>query len=227
MHFCNKDRNTNFSLYATKINVIILSLIIPLLNFESIKANANQSSVLEFEESIVITDSKMNYSDKEDCSFITCIGHIKNKSASTWEYLIFEVQYFNSSGELIDTITDKNYSLVLGPGAEASFRIRGKADKEREQYVNHKASIKWADKKIQRRTKKQPVVTKILLDWTPMIILIAVWIFFVIRMRRAPQQKDMIKILEKQVVLAEEQNRYIERLMIAIEKVAEKMNKSD
>jgi hypothetical protein len=58
--------------------------------------------------------------------------------------LHFQVRFFNSTGELIDTLSDSDYSLVAQPHAETTFRVRGRADKPADQYVTHKVEVTWA-----------------------------------------------------------------------------------
>jgi hypothetical protein len=141
---------TRWSLLSEKPYVHYLPLAIFLIIFGVIFLGMyndlfKQASFLDHKDGIVVIDSKIHFAEKGDCSYITCIGHLRNNSDVAWEDIRFEVQYFNYTGELIDTISDRDFSLVLSPHAEASFRVRGKAARNSDQYVNHKVQIRWAD----------------------------------------------------------------------------------
>jgi len=103
------------------------------------------TSFANYQESLVIVDSNIHYGEKDTCSYITCIGHIKNNSSIPWEKIRFEIQYFNKDGELIDTVADKNYSVIVPPDTEVAFRVYDKAAREKEQYVKHNVIVRWAD----------------------------------------------------------------------------------
>ena len=60
----------------------------------------------------------------------------------------------------------------------------------------------------------------ILISWFPMIVLIAVWIFFMKRMK-SPQDKN-IAYMEQQTELLSKHVQQSERIAIALEKIADK-----
>ncbi len=91
----------------------------------------DQASFPEYKDSIVVVNSNYNFAERGDCTYITSIGHLKNNSNVPWEYLRIEVQFFNQSGELIDTISDRNYGLFLPPNTEVAFRVRARPQENR------------------------------------------------------------------------------------------------
>ncbi len=100
-----------------------------------------------FEESkalIKIENSNINYTIKDCGARVSVIGTIYNDSKTTWKDLYFEVQFYNDKNELIDTISENEYDLILLPKDTATFKITGAADKEQSLYDHHKIIIKSA-----------------------------------------------------------------------------------
>jgi hypothetical protein len=104
----------------------------------------HKGAVFQPSESISVVESTLHYSEQKDYPYISCIGTLRNHTEVAWEDLHFEARFFNSAGQLIDTLSDHDYSLVLRPHSEAAFRVRGRADKSADQYATHKVEVTWA-----------------------------------------------------------------------------------
>ena len=103
-----------------------------------------RSSEFHASESLSVVESKVHYGVEKDTPYVSCIGTIRNHTDTAWEDLHFQVRFFDSAGQLIDTLSDSDYSLVAQPRSEATFRVRGRADKAADQYVTHKVEVTWA-----------------------------------------------------------------------------------
>ena len=79
--------------------------------------------------------------------YIGVIGHLENPTDDAWSGLYLHVDFFNSAGELIDTIADRNYDLLVGPKSATSFRISGLAARADEEYSSHHVEIRWGHKR--------------------------------------------------------------------------------
>ena len=174
-----------------------------------------------FKKSLTILNSKINHSAGKDegCGYVSCIGHLKNNSDVTWEELVFEIQFFNSQNELIDTFTEYTYGMVVPPNEEIAFRIKDGADKNPEEYHSHKVRITSA-KQVHQYTSgnsKRKTFIRIMISWAPMLLLIAVWIFFMRKYqgKNSPQEK-IVTTQEKQISLIENQNKLFEELIEVI-----------
>ncbi len=187
-----------------------------------------------FQKSLKITDSKIHFSSGESSNFVSCMGTIQNSSTLVWEELVIEVQYYNKENDLIDTITEYNYGLVVPANDAATFRIRDTADKNESEYYSHKVRITSArtdsytpPRTQPRRTKSKPL-TQILISWTPMLILIAVWIIFMRKYsgKNSPQRATM-GILKDQVELIKEQNSLFKNLIEVIANHTAKIENKD
>ncbi len=201
------------------ISVVLAILLLKSFVFADTKAEKNFDSVFK------ITKSEMNFSESTNCKYITCMGEIQNLSDKIWEDLVIEVKYFDSNGLLIDTETERLYAHVLQANGKIAFRVRAKADRSAPEYSDHSARITWAEKRDsylpQKKPKKQAsLFIEILISWTPMIILIGVWIVFMywhFSNKKSPQSQSL-EVLKTQIGLFEKQNQLFERLVKAIEK---------
>lgn len=93
---------------------------------------------------IKIENSNFNYAVKDCGAQISVIGTIQNDSETTWKDVYFEAQFFNDKNELIDTISENEYDLVLLSKESTSFKITGAADKDQSSYDHHKIIVKSA-----------------------------------------------------------------------------------
>jgi len=98
-----------------------------------------------YREKLVIIESKMHFSQSEKGSFVSVVGRLKNNTNIPWKYPCIQAQFFNSSGDLVDSVSDNGYGLIIPPHSEASFRVRGEADKGKDQYIKHKVVLLWAE----------------------------------------------------------------------------------
>ncbi len=99
---------------------------------------ADSKSLLE------VKNSKVDITQKECGARVTIIGTIYNSSEIAWEDFNFEAQFYNENDELIDTISDQNYDLLVLPNDESTFKVTGAADKPEDSYHHHIIVIKDA-----------------------------------------------------------------------------------
>ncbi|MDH3972720.1 MAG: hypothetical protein OEV42_00455 [Deltaproteobacteria bacterium] len=62
----------------------------------------------------------------------------------------------------------------------------------------------------------------IFVSWFPMILLIAVWVLMVKKIR--PTQKESVSLMRKQAELLEQHLQQAERIASALEKISQKLN---
>lgn len=100
----------------------------------------------KYRTQIQILDLVRSYSeDPKTGPMITTMGRIKNNTDVKWRHVVFEVQYFNNEGKLIDTLSDSQYDFVLIPHEEQTFRIRGAAAKPELEYAGQKVFVRDAE----------------------------------------------------------------------------------
>ena len=161
--------------------------------------------------SVSIVDASLAYSQDNGSPVVTTIGTIKNSSESLIEDIVVEVKYFDGEKKLIDVITQPIYGLVVPASQEVAFRVRDVADKPKAAYVSNSVRVVSAE---QRPQSKQSSFSwpEILISWAPMLLLIAVWIFFTHKFNKKGSPNA------RTIELIENQNAILERLATAAEK---------
>ena len=204
---------------------LIAAVLILVLASSSI---ADTEPDVNFDDVFKIIKSETNFTEGPNCKYITCLGEIQNLTNEVWESPTVEVKYFDSNGLLIDTETENLYSYILQANDTIPFRVRIQADRDASEYSSHSARVTWADRKINYSSqdspkKKSSLITNILINWTPMLILIVVWVFFMwhLTRKRSPQAKS-VELLKEQAILLERNNQLFERLVNAVESYTKK-----
>jgi hypothetical protein len=127
---------------------VLLAMCIPLLIFlfmwpsPLFQSKPDSASIVS---QIVVVDSTVHFTREEDCTYVATVGTIRNDNADVAvKDLYLEVQYFDTSGVLIDTEGAQQYGLKLLPGSEAAFRLLTRAAKPESAYANHKVFVRSA-----------------------------------------------------------------------------------
>jgi len=134
--------NPKYQLFWVALIIFILGV-----SFYFKSTVSDKFSTTNFEKNrqlITIKDSKMSYVTKECGGSISILGTIINNSTIAWENFYFEVRFYNSSNELIDSISDNDYNLVALPNSDSSFTIEGKAHKSKDEYDHFDLILKKA-----------------------------------------------------------------------------------
>lgn len=93
---------------------------------------------------IKIANTIISFKEESCGSSVTVLGEIINNSETVWKDIYFEAQFYNKDNELIDSISDKTYDLVLPVNVKSTFKISGNADKEESVYDHYIVVIKSA-----------------------------------------------------------------------------------
>ena len=192
--------------------ILIVLFILPL----SVWAACTPSQPFD-QNRVSIVDTSLSYGQSEGTSFVTTIGSIRNTSDALIDDIVVEVKYFNAEKKLIDVVTQPIYGLVVPASQDVAFRVRDVADKPKSSYASSAVRIVSANERVTRQP--QPKVssfswTDLLASWGPMLLLIAVWIFFMRKMNK--KGSPQVRTLE----LIEKQNIVLDRIATAAEKAA-------
>lgn len=190
----------------------------------SVAANAcvEQHVLADATDLLKISETVFSYSQEVGRNLITTLGTINNTTNARAEELVVEVKYFDRNKVLIDSVTQPLYGLVIPPGQQVSFRVRDSADKPKAAYASSVARVVSAEQRVsvQRQAKgNRSYLADIFISWGPMLLLIAVWIYFMRKMNRkdSPQKKSL-DLAEIQNATLARQLEVFERLAVAAEK---------
>jgi ATP-dependent Zn protease len=145
-----------------------------------------------------VLDPVQSYEENGDYKTISVVGRIKNNSSSYVNNIIIESQYFNEKGELIDAATEEQYSLIAPPNETIAFSVSKQAIRKKSDYSSNKVRITYAEIKSSCSTKKDNWLIQLLINWAPLIILMAVWITIVIRFQKKSPQAKTLALIEQQ-----------------------------
>ena len=76
-----------------------------------------------FRDQITTLDSAMSFDRRGDTPYVAVVGRLVNNSPHPWQDVQVEVQYFDSSDELIDTGRGTMDFGVILAGDEKAFKI--------------------------------------------------------------------------------------------------------
>jgi len=104
---------------------------------------ASPSEVLK---QLTVVHSSVRFSEQGECAFVSTVGTLRNESTGIAAKDVYlEVRYFDADGVLIDAEGAEQYGLVLLPGAEAAFSVRGRASSDRTDYASHQVGLVSAE----------------------------------------------------------------------------------
>ena len=94
---------------------------------------------------LVITDSALHHSIKSGGThYVAIVGTIRNGGSTTVKNPHFSVRFLNAQGQLIDSLAESDYDLIISPSAELTFRIRGPAQQPESEYSAYEIIVTGA-----------------------------------------------------------------------------------
>ena len=169
---------------------------------------------------LVVKSSSVDVSLDAGHRIVTSLGTITNPSANCFQNVVLELQFFDAARNHIDTVVEPMEGLIVPAGETVEFRVREPASKEVSSYATQSVRLVDADVRwVNAQELPRNAIVELLLSWGPMLLLIGVWIYFV---RKQSGQKSiqsrMFTVMEKQLQVAEEQSRAIQRAAAALER---------
>ena len=160
--------------------------------------------------SVKIVDAAVNTSKSDGPLFVTVLGAFKNITESKIDNLVVEAKLTDSSGRVIDVLSQPIYGLVVPAGQQVAFRLQGPAAATQGAYVGVQARVVSAEAHAPSapRAGKQEAnrFVDFLVSWGPMLLLIAVWIFLARKYsgKGSTQDKMLAAINEQNALLAKQ-----------------------
>jgi ATP-dependent Zn protease len=172
-----------------------------------------------------IVNDRVSIKNWESGSYVFTIGEIQNNSDATLDDIVVEARYFDADGELIDVTVERLYSLRVPPAESVAFRLQSLALAEQEDYVSHQVRLISANESRPcaqssggASNSNLELIKKLLISSFPILLLIALWIFFMRRFggKNSPQNRSL-DLIDKQNEMIEKQNSAIDRIANALE----------
>jgi len=165
--------------------------------------------------------------------YVVTVGEIKNKSDATLEDISLEARYFNSDGQLVDAAVENLYSLEIPPNETIAFRIESLAVGDADEYASQGIRLISASKdrpcgQMQASAGSADrgstqLFKKLLISSFPILLLIAVWIFFMQKFggKNSPQNRSL-DLIQRQNEIVDQQNDALKRIADAVESIKDK-----
>jgi hypothetical protein len=173
------------------------------------------------EADLAVAATSMAVSEAGNRRLITTLGTITNPSVSCFDEIVLELTYFDKGGRLVDTTTQELRGVIALPKTDVNYRVVESVTKASDQYATQKVRLINAEKRYSRNIPKKAepsFVESLFVSWTPMIVLILVWIVIMRKYigRRSPQYQT-VSILERQLAVSEAHLKAFERVAAALE----------
>ncbi len=194
-------------------------IVLPVLTFFPCTAPAQSAYSGE------IVNDRFSIKAWDSGDYVFTIGEIQNNSAATLEDIVVEARFFDGDGELIDVTVERLYSIRVPPAETVAFRLQSLALAGQADYVSHQVRLISASESRPcpqssggGSNSNFELIKKLLISSFPILLLIAVWIFFMRRYsgKSSPQNRSL-DLIEKQNEMIEKQRGAIERIADALE----------
>lgn len=176
---------------------------------------------------MLVQQPTFNWGAGERGAVITALGTVKNTSGACAENIVVEVRFFDEQKNVVDVVTKPLDSIVLPPTREVAFRVQAPAAQPKAMYASMSARVVSADQRYSSRPPPSSTLTARLLEllagWGPMLLLIAVWLFFMRRFsgRNSPQHRTL-DLWAQQIELQRENLAEMRRLADSVQKLVER-----
>ncbi len=167
---------------------------------------------------LVVTPTAMDVSNDAGHRLVTTLGTIANPSRNCFLNVQLELQYFDAAKNHVDTVTETLEGLTVPAGETVQFRVREAASRDSAAYVSQSVRLVDADMRWTKAPADPHPLQDLLLSWAPMLLLIAVWIYFVRRQNNGKSlQSRMFAVMEQQLEVARAQSLAIQKAAAALE----------
>jgi hypothetical protein len=99
---------------------------------------------LEPASHLEVAGSALHHSVSNGTHYLAIVGTLRNYGSTTVKNPHFAVRFLNAQGEHIDSVAESDYDLIIPPGAELPFRIRGPAQQPESDYSTYEITITGA-----------------------------------------------------------------------------------
>jgi hypothetical protein len=88
--------------------------------------------------------TRIDFADSSAGRSISCLGSIASKSKYDWTDIKFSAHLYNTKGELIDTFSGSDNTLLIPANGQATYRVHGVAALPQSEYQKCEVQITQA-----------------------------------------------------------------------------------
>lgn len=177
-----------------------------------------------------IIDPQLIIREASEETHIFTLGIVRNHGEYPLMDVMLEIRYFDPEGKMIDTASMGLYSTVIQPGDTAAFKAQSLAIKNASKYASQEIKVVsgYVDRPIisEPKSKAEPpnkwanIGLNLLISSFPILLLIAVWIYYIRKI--SGKNSHQCQTME----LFQQQTELLQRQADALERLADSSNKS-
>lgn len=103
------------------------------------------NSIYDPTEVLSVTESAFQFKDASCGKQVVLLGKIMNSGEEPLTDVVFDIEFYDESGKLVDAVSDTEFDLVIPPGSTKSFKIMGKSGANEVLYSSHKVKVAKAE----------------------------------------------------------------------------------
>jgi ATP-dependent Zn protease len=178
----------------------------------------NDHELQQPDAALQVINTSVSTANAQGPMLVTVIGELKNTTTEKIDNLILEAKLTDSSGKVIDVLSESMYGLVVPPGEQVSFRLQGAAATTQATYASAKVRVVSAEghsrSNKQSSGESKSHFAELAVSWGPMILLVLVWVFLARKYSGKGSNQD------KMLTAINEQNALLTRQSAAVEAIA-------
>ena len=133
-----------------------------------------------------------------------------------------EAKLADSTGKVIEVLTESLYGITVPAGQQVAFRMQGSAAASESAYASVQARVTSGEtQKARPQQKPESRIIAFLVSWGPMLVLILVWVYL------ARKFNGKGSLQNRTVDLIAEQNAILTKQLAAIETIAQAAQRID
>jgi hypothetical protein len=162
------------------------------------------------DEAVKVVGPTVTTSKTDGPLLVTVLGTFQNTTEHPVSELVVEAKLIDSTGKTVDVLTQPVYGIVVPAGHQVAFRMQAPAAAKESAYASVQARVTSGESHLpsqpRAEQKDENPYIAFLVSWGPMLLLIAVWIFWARKYsgKGSPQHRSLDLIAEQNVMLAKQ-----------------------
>lgn len=143
---CQSYQSTYYKVLKSPIGGAVIGVTAVWVFFVFLIGNRfENNSIYDPVEVLSITESTFQFKETSCGEQVAVLGKITNSGEEPLTDIVFDIEFFDVSGKLVDIVSDTEFDLIVPSGSTKSFKAIGKSGANEAHYYSHKISIAKAE----------------------------------------------------------------------------------
>ena len=134
LHFQSRLNGIIFHPATVALAILIPMLVVP---YSFSRMLSKGEDFLPYSGQVQITESRIGFGESTNAATVAIIGTIKNSSPIPWKDILFQVDFQDANGQLVDAGQKAPYLYFLPAGDSLSFKVSFRREFPETNYVHH------------------------------------------------------------------------------------------